>query len=102
MFENAHSISLRINKDNVGAPGENENTYRAENVTINLLVMIDELNGFRAGDFGYCNFEFERYEAQGGQKLWRLTHWWDRTAQSYDTAAGGTPASLGRVLALYR
>jgi len=103
MFENAHSISLQINKSAVGTPGENETTYKAENVTINLLVMIDELNGFRAGDYGYCNYAFERYDGEGGKKLWRLTGWWDRTAQPRgDAFAGGAPTSVGRVLALYR
>jgi len=103
MFENAHSISLAINKSVVETPGESETTFKAENITINLLVMIDELNGFRAGDYGYCNFEFERYDAQGGEKLWRLTNWWDRTAQPLgDAAAGGRPSSLGKVLSLYR
>ncbi|UCH79094.1 MAG: hypothetical protein JSU81_03860 [Candidatus Coatesbacteria bacterium] len=102
MFQQAHSISLTIKKDNVGTPGENENTYRAGNVILDLLVMIDELNGFRAGETGYCNFTFERYEAEGGQKLWRLTGWWDRTAGGGDAAAGSEPASIGKVFAMFK
>jgi len=101
MFKLAHSISLTINKDRVGAPDPEARVYRAENITINLLVMIDELNGFRAGDYGYCNFEFDRYDGEGGKKLWRLTGWWDRTAQPADAFAGASPASLGRVFALF-
>ena len=81
-------------------PGENETTYRAENVTISLLVMVDEVNGFKI-DKGFCDFAFERYEAAGGKKYWRLTKWWDRTSEGYDEYTGVTPGSLGRVLALY-
>jgi len=80
MFEQAHSISLAINKYVVEDPVPEATIFKAENITINLLVMIDELNGFRAGDYGYCNYEFESYES-GGKKLWRLRKWWDRTAQ---------------------
>ena len=75
--------------------------YKAENISISLLVMIDELNGYRA-DIGYCNFEFERYESAGGKKYWRLTGWWDRTSSGYDKNPGVEPASLGRVLSLFR
>ena len=100
MFRQAHSISLSIPTGRVGTPGENETRYKADNVSISLIVMVDELNGFIA-DQGYCNFEFERYEA-GGKKFWRLTGWWDRTSQGYDEYPGVEPASLGRILALYK
>jgi hypothetical protein len=101
MFRNAYRISLLIQTARVGIPGENETTYRADNIDLSLLVMIDDLNGYIA-DKGYCNFEFERYEGAGGKKYWRLTKWWDRTSQSYDEYPGVTPTSLGRILALYK
>ena len=94
MFDTAYAINLSIPTGRVGTPGENETTYRADNINLSLLVMIDELDGFIA-DKGYCNFEFERYESAGGKKYWRLTGWWDRTSQDYDT-------SLGRILTLFR
>jgi len=100
MFRQAYSISLSIPTGRVGTPGENETTYRADNITLSLVVMIDELNGFIA-DNGYCNFEFERYEA-AGKKYWRLTGWWDRTSEFLDVYPGLTPTTLGRVLALFR
>ena len=100
MFSQAYSISLSIPTNRVGTPAENETKYKADNVSISLLVMIDELDGFIV-DGGYCNFEFERYEA-AGKKYWRLTTWWDRTSQSYDEYPGASPASIGKVLALYR
>jgi len=99
MFTRAYSISLSIPTGRVGEPGESETTYKAENISISLLVMIDDLNGFIA-DGGYCNFEFERYEA-AGKKYWRLTGWWDRTSPGYDENRGVAPTSLGRVLALF-
>ncbi|HUV86624.1 MAG TPA: hypothetical protein VMX79_05875, partial [bacterium] len=76
-------------------------TYRADNITLSLVVMIDELNGFIA-DNGYCNFEFERYDSTAGKKYWRLTKWWDRTCGGYDEYPGvASPSSFGRVLAIY-
>jgi hypothetical protein len=101
MFDKAYAINLSIPTSRVGTPGENETEYKAENISISLLVMIDELYGYVA-DNGYCDFEFERYEGAGGKKYWRLTKWWDRTSLGYDENRGANPTSLGRVLALYR
>ena len=100
MFGQAYSINLSIPTGRVGTPGENETTYKAEKIPISLLVMVDELNGFIA-DNGYCNFEFERYEA-AGKKYWRLTGWWDRTSEFFDEYPGVEPASLGLVIASFR
>jgi hypothetical protein len=101
LLEKAYNISLSIATAAVGEPGPNETTYLAENVTIRLLVMVDEMNGFIA-DQGFCNFELERYEGEGGKKLWRLTKWWDNTSVCYDAKPGVAPGSLGRILAFYR
>ena len=100
MFRRAYSINLAIPTGRVGTPGENETTYRADNVKISLLVMVDEENGFLI-DSGYCNFEFERYDAASGKKYWRLTGWWDRTSEFLDAYPGVSPSTFGRVLALY-
>ena len=101
MFTGAYSISLSIPTGRVGEPGESETEYKADNINLSLLVMIDELNGFIA-DNGYCNFEFERYDSTAGKKYWRLTAWRDRTSQGYDEYPGVEPASLGRILWLFR
>ncbi len=101
MFDKTYSINLSIPTGRVGTPGENETKYKAENVSISLLVMIDELNGFIA-DNGYCNFEFQRCEGAGGKKYWRLTGWWDRTSTYFDERPGVAPASLGKLLALFQ
>jgi hypothetical protein len=100
MFKGAFSISLTIPTGGVGEPAPNETTYRAENVSIKLLVMVDALNGYIA-DTGYCNFEFEKYRSEGGADYWRLTKWWDNTAVYYDANPGVAPASFGRILAIY-
>jgi hypothetical protein len=100
MFNFAYSISLSIPTERVGKPDEEETTYLAENIPLDLLVMVDEKNGFIA-DNGYCNYEFERYEAASGKKYWRLTGWWDRTSEAYDADPGIAPSSFGRILALY-
>ncbi len=100
MFDKAYSINLAIPTGRVGTPGENETTYKANNINISFLVMIDSLNGFIA-EGGYCNFEFERYESAGGKKYWRLTGWWDRTSQGHDENPGAGGESLGKILALF-
>lgn len=79
MFQGAHSIALSIPTGGVGKPDPEATTYRAENINIRLLVMIDEINGYLA-DTGYCNFEFEKYQNESNQDRWRLTKWWDNTA----------------------
>jgi hypothetical protein len=79
MFQRAYRIKLAIPTGNVGEPAPTDTTFRADNVSINLLVMVDELNGYIA-DQGYCNFEFEKYKNEEGKDRWRLTKWWDRTA----------------------
>ena len=100
MFARAYYVSLDISTGRIGIPGENETTYRAENVTISLLVMVDEVNGYIA-DGGYCNFAFETYYNERKEKRWRLTGWWDFTSEGYDERTAVAPGSLGRVLALY-
>ncbi len=80
MFHHAYNINLNIATGRVGEPEPEENKYEADNITITLLVMIDELNGFIA-DQGYCNFEFEKYKNEQSEDRWRLTKWWDRTAK---------------------
>jgi hypothetical protein len=79
MFEGAHNISLSIYTTGIGTPDPEATIYRAENIKIRLLVMLDEINGYLA-DAGYCNFEFEKYTNARGEVLWRLTKWWDNTA----------------------
>jgi hypothetical protein len=64
MFDQAYRINLSIPTSRVGTPGENETTYRADNIPLDLLVMVDEVSGFII-DHGYCNYGFERYESAG-------------------------------------
>ena len=100
MFNNAYSISLFVPVGPLREPGENETTYKGENVTISLLVMVDEVNGFKI-DKGFCDFAFEAYYNERKEKRWRLTGWWDFTSEGYDERAAVAPGSLGSVLALY-
>ncbi len=79
MFQKAYNIKLSIPTTSVGEPEPNETTFRADNISIDLLVMVDELNGYQANQ-GFCNFEFEKYKNEEGKDRWRLTQWWDRTA----------------------
>jgi hypothetical protein len=79
MFRQAYSVHLVIPTGRVGTPGENETKYKAENIRISLLVMIDSLNGLIA----------------------EITGWWDFTSQGYDENLGAMPRSLGLVLATF-
>lgn len=99
MFAKANQISLSIETAEVGEPAREETEYLAENVPAELLVMVDELNGFIAESTP--TFAFESYRTEGGEKYWRLTKWWDRTSDGYDANPGLEPASLGKVLAMY-
>ena len=101
MFTEAYSISLSIPTGRVGTPGENETTYRADKISVSLLVMVDELSGYLA-DNGYCDFEFESYTSKTDKKYWRLANWWDHTAVLADERTGVSPPSLGMILALFK
>jgi hypothetical protein len=97
----AYSVSLYIPASQIGTPDPGQNKYRADNVSISLLVMVDDLNGFIA-DGGYCNFAFEVYYNEKEEKRWRLTGWWDFTSAHADEAPGLEPTSLGMILAMYK
>ncbi len=100
MLEQAYSLSFTIYVETVGSPSGSATKYRAEDVKLNFVLMVDEHNGFAVNQ-GYFNFEFERYEGAGGKEFWYLTGWWDRTSTYFDERPGVAPASFGRVLALY-
>jgi len=97
MFDEAYEISLQIPP--IGAPPEGATTFIAYNVTINLLVMTDEENGYRA-DKGYCNFKFKKF-IENGEVRWRLVQWWDFSI-AYDGGGRSSPTSFGRILVMFR
>jgi hypothetical protein len=98
LFELAYSIDMTIYAGGVGEPDPEATTYRAENVPVRLLVMVDENNGYICE--GRCDFEFEKYLGADGRGYWRLPGWWDKGYGNFD--AGATPTSLGKILTLYR
>jgi len=89
MFIEAYDISFQILENDIGEPADGATTYLAEDIPINLLVMIDPDNGFLAQ--GTCDFRFETYESNG-KTYWRIKDWWDGTG-------GKTlePASIGYI-----
>lgn len=96
MLTRAYSITMDIPVANLGAPGSGEIFYRTGQVVIELTLLTSPGTGYRLGA-GYCLSEFEKYQEEG-QDRWRLTKWWDYTRESRDSG----PASLGRVLAIFR
>jgi hypothetical protein len=99
MFKKAHRISLSIETENVGEPPPEAAKYKTGNVKAELLVMIDELNGYQG--YGLSTFVFERYLAEGGGKCWRLTAWRDRGRYGDEELGAVEPSTIGRVLAIY-
>lgn len=77
MFDQAYDIDIDLVSETVGDPEPNDDTYTAYNVQIRLTVMIDATNGFIAD--GFVDFEFESYNGEKGEKLWRVINWWDKT-----------------------
>jgi hypothetical protein len=72
-----------------------------EEVYVRLRVYVDWYNGYEV-DYGYCNFEFESYAGEEGERWWRLTAWEDFT--SAEPPSGGDQikdTTLGRILARY-
>jgi len=79
MFSEAYQLKLEIQA--IEEPPAGENTFHTYNKSINLLLMVDEKNGYRT-DKGYCDFEFERYLNANNQPRWRLKKWYDHTSAS--------------------
>ncbi len=100
MFNSAYAINLSISTGGVGEPGPEETTFRAGDVNVSLLVMVDENRGYLA-DEGYCHFEFEKYKNEQGQDVWRLTNWWDNTEGGGEEPPGIEHVPLWYILSLY-
>ncbi|GAI52797.1 unnamed protein product, partial [marine sediment metagenome] len=99
MFNLAYSINLEIpiltqGEDAFGKPDEGDTTFTKTNVTVDLLLMVDEYNGFQVT--GFCDFEFTK----DGSGNWPITIWWDRTASALLTKDIPIP-SLGKIFALF-
>lgn len=99
MFVGAYSINLSISTGRVGEPEPEETTFRAGDVNVSLLVMVDEKRGYLAE--GCCHFEFEKYKNEQGQDVWRLTKWWDDTKGDGEGPAGVERVPLWYILSLY-
>ncbi len=98
LFETAYFISLSIETGKLEPPYPEENTYRADNIKVTLVVKNDELNGYIYE--GYGSAEFEKYAAANGEDYWRITAWWDRGGRGSGGYPASTPPSLGAGLAI--
>lgn len=92
MFAKAYSISLSIPRDKIGKPKEGVTYFDVKKNPLDILVMVNELNGYQA-DRGYCDFGF----GQQADGQWRMVNWYDHTGADY----GDGPSTLGKILALY-
>jgi hypothetical protein len=100
MFNSAYAINLSISTGGVGEPGPEENTFRAGDVELSLLVAVDEKSGYLAE--GPCYFEFEKYKTGQGRDRWRLTNWWDDTEGGGEEPPSIEHVPLWYILALYK
>ncbi len=89
LFENAYFLSLSIETGNVGRPDPEENTYRADNLKLTLVVKMDELDGYIYDRYGHV--EFEKYAAGNGEDYWRIKAWWDRGRDDAGEHRASTP-----------
>ena len=97
MFNQAYSIELQIpilddGEGAFGKPNEGDTSFSKNDISINLLVMVDATNGYIVDDL--CNFEFHKDETS----KWNVAIWWDR--YSFNLLAN-PPPSLGLLLAFY-
>lgn len=96
MLTRAYAIDLKIDTTTLGEPGEDNTTYQADHVYIDMLVMVDSLNGYQAQ--GFCDFRFVNV-GSGGNDDWVISDWWDDTAfgRGFETE----PPSFGKILAVF-
>ncbi len=99
LFYAAYSLAFAISTEGLGDPGPEATRHVAENVTLSLHVMFNELEGYLC-DQGSSELEFESYISANGKKYWRLKTWRDRTYPQYDDL-GVERASFGKILAIY-
>ncbi|UCE26436.1 MAG: hypothetical protein JSW52_08780 [Candidatus Coatesbacteria bacterium] len=95
MFDDAYSIDLTVSTENVGEPDDGATAFTAENVPVNLLVMVDATNGYLAA--GFCDFVFVNDDSAGYDD-WSISDWWDKTAGGGTLSITGYE-SLGVILA---
>jgi hypothetical protein len=100
VFNYAHTIDMEINTSNVGAPGDDDTIYFARDVEVELLVMVEAVNGYKA--HGFCDFEFEDTVTGAGPDNWVVRNWWDDTAPVKSGDRNINQASIGFIMAVFR
>jgi len=95
IYEEAYSLSLFADTNEVGTPPASASEYTAGSVNVDLLFLPGENQVYRV-DTGYCRFHFHK-DAAGN---WHLVTWRDFT-EAAEPAAPVEVTSLGRVLAYY-
>lgn len=78
MFQEAYKIYLTIPTSGIADPQPGENSFNADNISIDLTVMETADKGYKVGG-GFCNFEFEKFKNDEGEDRWRIKNWWDFT-----------------------
>jgi len=96
MFTQAYDISMQLPEGDIGTPPEGATEYTVENISISLLVMIDETNGFIANK-GTCTYTFEKV-SDSGDEYWVIKDWRDFTY----ARKGIKSVSLGMIKALWK
>jgi hypothetical protein len=92
MFARTKSIAMTCNWKTMGSPHMNENTYVASHVALEIVVMVDEVNGYAIDD-GTCDYGF----AKNAAAAWHAAKWKDA---SRECGCVGE-ITFGRLLASY-
>jgi hypothetical protein len=96
MFDMAYSIDISIDTSVIDDPLTDDNAYNATYVPIDLLVLVDQVNGYMAQ--GTCTFELRSEYNQNSEKRWYVTAWRDYTSPEVSGGRGITPFSFGEIL----
>ena len=101
MFDLVYSINSIIDTTDVENPEEGATTFDANQVPVQVLVMVDSVNGFATHGF----FDFKLvYDDSAGYDDWKVSEWYDDTPTGSSTgllSATGIP-SFGAILAMFR
>jgi hypothetical protein len=100
MFSEAYSIDFDIVTESIEDPEEGATTFVTNDVQIDIRVMVDAVNGYRAK--GVCDFVFVN-DTSAGCDDWKVSEWYDKTASagSVGLSATATESSFGTILAMY-
>jgi hypothetical protein len=96
IFDCAYSLDISIATSDIGGPPEGDSTFTAAEVPVEMLVMVEPVNGFIAR--GTFTFEFRIEYNEKNKKEWFVTAWQDFTSPGESGGRNVEEASFGEIL----